>query len=67
MEMSGVSKRGFASMEKDKLKEICKKGGAAAHLQGTAHEFTKEEAKIAGKKGGLMKAHNRKLKLLLSQ
>src|SRR5262245_4097151 len=44
--------RGFASMDAAKQKEIASKGGKAAHLKGTAHEFTPEEARIAGRKGG---------------
>jgi len=44
--------RGFASMSPDKVSEIAKKGGLSAHAAGTAHRFTPEEAKIAGKRGG---------------
>jgi uncharacterized protein len=47
------SKRGFASMDPDKQRAIASKGGKSAHEQGTAHEFTSEKAKQAGKKGGL--------------
>jgi len=50
--MSEKSKRGFASMDKDKQREIASKGGKAAHEKGTAHEFTPEEAREAGRKGG---------------
>ena len=46
------SKRGFGSMDEDKQREIASKGGKAAHQKGTAHEFTSEEAKLAGQKGG---------------
>ena len=46
------SNRGFASMDKEKQREIASKGGKAAHEKGTAHEFTYEEAREAGKKGG---------------
>lgn len=49
---SGTSKRGFASMDPEKQKEIARKGGQASHEKGTAHEFTPEEARIAGRKGG---------------
>lgn len=45
-------KRGFASMDEDKQKEIASKGGKASHEKGTAHEFSSEEAKEAGHKGG---------------
>src|SRR5690348_8740755 len=49
---SGTSRRGFASMDKEKQREIASKGGKAAHEKGTAHEFTPEEAREAGHKGG---------------
>jgi general stress protein YciG len=45
-------RRGFASMSSDKQREIASKGGRAAHLKGTAHEWTSEEARKAGRKGG---------------
>src|SRR5687768_16083603 len=45
-------KRGFASMDANKQREIASKGGKAAHLKGTAHEFDSEEAREAGRKGG---------------
>lgn len=45
--------RGFAAMDPAKVSEIARKGGKAAHAAGTAHEFTPEEARVAGKKGGL--------------
>jgi hypothetical protein len=45
----GTSKRGFASMDEDKQREIASKGGKAAHEKGTAHEFNSEEARQAGK------------------
>lgn len=44
--------RGFASMDPNKQREIASKGGKAAHQKGTAHEFTSEEAREAGRKGG---------------
>lgn len=44
--------RGFASMDSNKQREIASKGGRAAHTQGTAHEWTSEEARQAGRKGG---------------
>jgi len=44
--------RGFASMAQEKQREIASKGGRAAHLKGTAHEWTSEEARAAGRKGG---------------
>jgi general stress protein YciG len=53
-----TKKRGFASMDAAKQREIASKGGRAAHQKGTAHEFTTEEAREAGRKGG-MAAHGR--------
>jgi len=50
--MANTSKRGFASMDAAKQREIASKGGRAAHAKGTAHEFTSEEARVAGRKGG---------------
>ena len=50
--MANTRNRGFASMDEQKQREIASKGGKAAHQQGTAHEFTPEEARIAGRKGG---------------
>lgn len=49
---SKKSNRGFASMDREKQKEIASKGGKAAHAQGRAHEFTPDEARSAGRKGG---------------
>jgi hypothetical protein len=45
--------RGFATMNPERVREISRLGGRAAHKKGVAHEFTREEAKIAGRKGGL--------------
>ena len=39
--------RGFAAMDRSRVSEIARKGGIAAHQQGTAHEFTPQEAKLA--------------------
>jgi general stress protein YciG len=51
--------RGFASMDPGKQREIARKGGKAAHEKGTAHEWTSEEARTAGRKGGLI-SHQRR-------
>ena len=45
--------RGFAAMDRSKVSEIASKGGKAAHKAGTAHQFTSDEARAAGKKGGV--------------
>jgi len=46
-------------MDRGKQREIASKGGKAAHQKGTAHEWTSEEAREAGRKGG-MASHRRK-------
>jgi general stress protein YciG len=52
--------RGFASMDADKQREIASKGGKAAHAQGRAHEFSSDEARSAGRKGGEVVSKDRK-------
>jgi general stress protein YciG len=44
--------RGFAAMDRSLVSAIARKGGKAAHSAGTAHEFTSDEAREAGRKGG---------------
>src|SRR3974390_3473175 len=39
-------------MSAEKQREIASKGGRAAHEKGTAHEWTADEARNAGRKGG---------------
>ena len=45
---------GFAAMDRALVSEIARKGGRAAHEKGTAHEFSSDEARAAGRKGGLV-------------
>jgi general stress protein YciG len=45
-------------MDAAKQREIASKGGKAAHQKGTAHQFTTEEARAAGRKGG-QSAHSK--------
>src|SRR5437016_12396926 len=52
--------RGFASMDAHRQKEIARKGGRAAHEKGKAHEFTPDEARAAGRKGGEKVSVNRR-------
>ncbi len=52
--------RGFAAMDPDRQREIASKGGRIAHLRGNAHEFTTEEAREAGRKGGQTVSKDRK-------
>lgn len=51
--------RGFAAMDPETQRKIASKGGKTAHALGRAHEFTPEEARAAGRKGGLA-AHTHK-------
>jgi uncharacterized protein len=52
MDTRMTAKRGFAALDPDRQREIARQGGRAAHAQGRAHEFTSEEAREAGRKGG---------------
>jgi uncharacterized protein len=53
------SNRGFAAMDPNKQKEIASEGGRAAHRQGVAHEWSSDEAREAGRKGGQIVSRNR--------
>jgi general stress protein YciG len=55
-----MADRGFASMDRDKQREIARKGGKAAHEKGTAHEWTSDTAREAGRKGGLSTKERRR-------
>jgi uncharacterized protein len=57
--MPGTERRGFAAMDREKQREIARKGGKAAHEKGTAHEFTTDEAREAGRKGGEVVSRDR--------
>ncbi|MDO8430775.1 MAG: KGG domain-containing protein [Candidatus Binatus sp.] len=59
MDSQRSSRRGFAGMDQGKQREIASKGGQAAHKKGTAHEFTSDEARAAGRKGGETVSANR--------
>jgi general stress protein YciG len=52
-------KRGFAAMDSEKRRALASKGGKTAHEHGHAHEFTSEEARDAGAKGGKSVAQDR--------
>jgi general stress protein YciG len=54
-----TSNRGFASMDRQRQREIASLGGRAAHQRGTAHEFDSAEAREAGRKGGEAVSQNR--------
>jgi general stress protein YciG len=57
--MTGRERRGFAAMSREKQREIARRGGRAAHQKGTAHEFNVDEARAAGRKGGVAVSKNR--------
>ena len=48
--MAGNARRGFALMDPDRQREIARKGGKAAHEKGTAHQFSSEGAREAGRR-----------------
>lgn len=61
------SGRGFASMSEEKRRQIASEGGRAAHRYGTAHEWTSDEAREAGRNGGRKRAENSRKENTLSQ
>jgi uncharacterized protein len=54
-----TANRGFAAMDPEKQKRIASEGGRAAHRQGVAHEWSRDEAREAGRKGGQIVSQNR--------
>ena len=54
-------RRGFEAMDKDTLRAVSAKGGKAAHEKGTAHKYDSSEARIAGAKGGRVRAERARL------
>ncbi len=50
---SRTSRRGFASMDPAEQRRIASEGGKASHASGQGHKWTAEEARAAGRKGGL--------------
>jgi len=52
--------RGFALLDRNRRRQIASKGGKAAHAKGVAHEWSSEQARLAGRKGGLAN-HARRL------
>ena len=51
--------RGFAAMDPDQQRAIASRGGKEAHRRGTAHEWSSQEAKNAGRKGGQARAQKK--------
>lgn len=54
-------KTGFAAMPPEKQRLIASKGGKSAHERGVAHEWSREEAKEAGRKGGIISGKRRSI------
>ena len=54
------SKRGFASMSPERQREIASQGGRTAHELRVAHEWSRQEAQEAGKKGGQVSGSRRR-------
>jgi len=54
--------RGFAGMDPERQRQISSQGGKAAHQKGTAHEFDSEEAREAGRKGGMVSGGRRRMR-----
>jgi uncharacterized protein len=51
--------RGFAVMDKEVQRAIASTGGRASHATGNAHEFSSDEAREAGRRGGLSVSQDR--------
>jgi general stress protein YciG len=58
-------KQGFASMDPEKQRAIAGRGGKASHAAGTAHRFTREEARLAGRKGGVARRQRGSMLLVI--
>lgn len=59
-------RRGFAAMDPKLVSELATRGGKAAHRAGTAHEFSSEEARIAGRKGGMATHAKRRARMMMN-
>lgn len=55
-----AGRQGFASMDPEKQRRIASQGGKTAHDKGKAHQFTSEEAREAGRKGGRISGDRRR-------
>jgi uncharacterized protein len=60
-------RQGFASMDPEKLRQISQKGGHTAQQRGSAHRWTAEEARRAGRKGGRARRHRREADIEITQ
>jgi uncharacterized protein len=52
VDANSKKRQGFAVMSAELRRQISSQGGQAAHRKGTAHRWTTEEARVAGRKGG---------------
>lgn len=57
--MESKKRRGFAVMDREKLRELQSRGGKSAQAKGTGHRWTAEQAREAGRKGGKAAARDR--------
>ena len=62
MTSPAIKRRGFASMDPERQRQIASEGGKTAHRKGTAHQFTSAKAREAGKAGGIARAAKRGVK-----
>jgi general stress protein YciG len=60
------SKRGFAGMDPQRVREIARAGGRAAHAQGSAHQFDAQEARLAGLKSQSLRSAQRENEAAIS-
>ena len=60
--MAGKQRRGFAVMSPEQRRKIARLGAKAIHETGQAHQWTSEEARKAGRKGGFAKAKSARRK-----
>jgi general stress protein YciG len=58
-----IADRGFASMSSARQRKIASQGGKVAHAKGVAHEWTRPEARDAGREGGIATHRNRRARL----
>ena len=61
------ARRGFAAMEPEIQRELARKGGQAAHQKGMAHQFNADEARIAGRMGGVSVSRNREYMAMIGK
>lgn len=56
--------KGLAAMDPVRRRVIAALGGRAAHAQGRAHQWTPEEARRWGRRGGRVSQRRRRARLL---